>query len=657
MRNLILLALVCFFIQSNAQKTIWTKTVTDDGFMNQLESGNILFKDDSELSLLDHKTGDALWSSSVKTEKNPKFFDGIPFMYFEGKNYAILDASTGEIIDQNESKTNVLDIHYFWEKSRIVVELEREKMHHVLNINLEDLSKSWSVEVGKVQKALFGLATRGSSNAPAIDAAGTIALVDKKHISYISPEGSVSNKTEFKKNIKKVGFNESKEILYVLEDKKNLHFINLKTAEIIHSLEVKEKDLKLKILNDENTVAIIQKKVCIMMDAISGDVIGQFESKDKIKEVFVDDSTGRYYLLLKKNVTELNTSDASVAQTADLDTDFQELYRSKDHVFLSGRGRINQIDLNDLSLKYSKAVQSPPPNDYIEMSDGRLYYYQIGPKFMMSFIGTDGERKWGKEYNSPRRVEIRVVNNDLLVINSTEVNFLSTKDGKSLWKKTVKVDPSFAYVDDEANGEYVFYSEKRVVKFDIDENSIIKSVDKFKFKDFDYETQQPLLLNTDNGTFLKGSNSVFFCSRSGTNASEKHYKKSDNTSGLLKLANTAVTVAAIGSGNADKVVTVYQNGEQVHKGSMVDDMNGSWAYANDAAAKRRAKQNSGSSSYPYVFTKLENKKRGLIFLDSNSAKERFDIVMDEKDPNYILDEIDGVIYYLSNTKLKAIDIK
>jgi len=245
----------------------------------------------------------------------------------------------------------------------------------------------------------------------------------------------------------------------------------------------------------------------------------------------------------------------------------------------------------------------------------------------------------------------------VLIIDDKGAKYLSIKTGKSKWKKGIKSGPAFAYAFDRASEELIFYGDKKVHVMDTKTGRLKTSQEKFKFKDFDYETQTPQVLAVGDNVFLKGSNSIYVTDRNGKLIHEKHYKKSDNTSGLLKWANAAVTVAAIGSGNADKVITVYSDGQQIHKGGMVDGLNDTWAYANNAAAARQAKQNKSSNAYPYVFTKLTSGKRGIILIDPETGEERFELKMDESSPNYIVDDVDGIVFYLSKSQIQALDIK
>lgn len=46
-----------------------------------------------------------------------------------------------------------------------------------------------------------------------------------------------------------------------------------------------------------------------------------------------------------------------------------------------------------------------------------------------------------------------------------------------------------------------------------------------------------------------------------------------------------------------------------------------------------------------------------MFLNPENGNERFDIELDESDPNFIVDEIEGVLFYLNKTSLSAYSLK
>ena len=66
-------------------------------------------------------------------------------------------------------------------------------------------------------------------------------------------------------------------MLYVLEDKKMLHFIDASNGNTNATIELKEKDLKLNVLGDGYTINIVQKKEIRILDGVDGSQKGSHE--------------------------------------------------------------------------------------------------------------------------------------------------------------------------------------------------------------------------------------------------------------------------------------------------------------------------------------------------------------------------------------------
>jgi len=67
-----------------------------------------------------------------------------------------------------------------------------------------------------------------------------------------------------------------------------------------------------------------------------------------------------------------------------------------------------------------------------------------------------------------------------------------------------------------------------------------------------------------------------------------------------------------------------------YRGGIEDIQNDTWKAAEKLKYERRVKQNRNSNVYPYVFTKLEDGKRSLTFINPSNGDERFSIVLAEK---------------------------
>lgn len=653
MKRIYTLLFCAFTLTSLAQENLWTKTISKKTFLKQLDNGNILIKNENEIQLVDNLTGDELWTSQVTTGDDPKFLNDLPFMYFSGKDYAFIDASTGVIIDKSPEKTLILNTHYFWDQSRVIVEEQRGDNLHILNIDLNDVSKSWNVNAGEVQKQLFGLAARGTKNKPSLTKNGNLLLVDKKFINILDNSGKAINRIDFDKKLKKLDFNAEADILYVVEDKKKVHFVNVNSGVTVATIELEEKNPNLNILEDGKYISIIQKKKCTIYNAMDGTEIASHECNDKISDSYISNN-GDFLILSKKTIKRLNPANAEVLAEKTYDTDFKTFFPVEDVLFVKG-SKINEISPLDLSPKYAKSINFGLMNYYYDTPNGRIYTSLTGEKLSMLAVDHSGKKLWNKDTESPVVYEFQVQDNGLLLIDGKEAVFLDYEKGKNIWDKSIKTGGSYAAVTNASNTNMVIHADKRLHFFDKQSSVLTSSSEKVKFKDFDYETQSPQMLLFDEHLFLKGSNSIYITDLGGNILHTKNYNKSDNTSGLLKLANVAVQVAAIGSGNADEVVTVTSNGQE-SRGSMVNGLNDNWEYAEQKAAERKAKQNRSSNEFPYVFTKSESGERCLIFINPRTGEENYSIPMKEKTPTYVIDEIDGVVYYINKTELKAIKL-
>jgi len=537
MKNILFLALLCIAITANSQTELWTKEVSKGAYMSQLDDGKIFLKDKTKIYLVNNETGDIEWENKVATKADPQFFDDLPIMYFEGKSYAVIDATSGDVIDQSKVKTEILNISYYWDVGRVIVEMDRDKHLHVLNVDLNNLSKSWNTKIGQVQKSMFGLVSNSIENRPAIAKDGSLILVDKKFISIVGADGSVTKRIEYKKKLKNLGFNAEKNILYVLEDKKKLHFIDVSNGNTNATVELKEDDLKLNVLGDGSTIGIVQKKEMRILDGVSGSQLGSHEFKDKIKKAYVDEESGRLFALTKKMLSEIDHKSGEIKMDATFKKDFNEIYKVYDKTIISGHSGASPIDLSTLILDYQKPANIPPVHDYVEMGDYVGYTYQIADKFSLNVVDNKGKVIWDKSFSSFTAPSLDVIGNGLLMISGSEASFLDLKNGKSFWDDDVKVGPSFAYGIDEESDDMFMYSDKRLYRFKHSDGSLSKSPEKFKFKDFDYEMQRPQLIVLPDAIFMKGSNTVFVISKDGTLIHEKTYKRISNGATLMKLAN------------------------------------------------------------------------------------------------------------------------
>ena len=126
-------------------------------------------------------------------------------------------------------------------------------------------------------------------------------------------------------------------MVYVVEDKKYLHFVDVNTGNIANTVELKEKKHRLKVLNNGSSVAITQKKKCILYDGKTGQEIRTQEFNEDIKDVYTNDK-GQYLVLAKKSIAQIDPSNGEILSELELDADFTQFYDVDNTLFIGGRG-------------------------------------------------------------------------------------------------------------------------------------------------------------------------------------------------------------------------------------------------------------------------------------------------------------------------------
>lgn len=624
--------------------------------MSQFEDGRLLLQDKSKFTLINNKTGEPYWENKFATNKAPEFLIDLPIMFFEGSQYKVIDAANGYVIDQSNEKTNIIGVSYFWERGFVVLEMKRNKNLHVLNINLKNPTKSWNVIVGPAKKASIDKDLRIGESPPIITADSSLVVFDKKYVTILGKEGNVVQKLNFQSTVKFVEHNQEKNILYLIEGKKRLHFIDLSVGKALNFVQLENNDVKLNILGNGSTINIVQNNEIKVLDAVSSAELGKHMFEDKIKATYIDPADNKFYALTKKTIAEINTSYGTVIRSASFPYKFNDIYEVFGKTIISGSSGASPIDLKSLNFEYPDIPNIPRVYDYVEFGDYVGYIYFRDDHFKFHVVNSSGVVVWKKSYNPTFIPSVDVVGNGLLIVSEKEVTYLDFDYGESIWSDEVKADPSFTYAVDEITNDLYMYSGKRLYKFDYSNGSLSKSQEKFKFKDFDYDFLQPQIFVLDDAIFLKGSNTIFVLNKDGTLKHEKSYKRISTGSTILEVAAIVVAAVAIGTGNANELVNVYSDG-YYRQGGLVDALDISTGVAAQMKYERRLKQNRSSNFYPYVFTKLDNGNRGLIFINPSTGEERFSIEIDDKNPVYIVDDTHGVLYHMGDELLTAYDLK
>jgi len=646
MKNALLFYLLLLSISANSQSELWSRDVSKYTSMTQLENGMIFLKDRSKISAINHKNGDVIWEKRFPSKQEPQFLEDLPVVFFEGEPFAIIDASTGHIIDQSDEKTTVLDISYFWEEAKAVVQLTRQNILYILSIDLNDSTKSWIKDIGKVEKAQLGTTPRKITQESILTKDGTLLFVDKKFAAIIDSTGANAQRLNFKKKITFVAVNQTKNMLYLLEDDKKLHFIDVLNLKSNATFEFDNTNLLITILGDGSTIGVAQRNELRILDGVLGMQVGSQGFDRKINVVYNDEESGRSYVLTHKSLMEIDPQTGGIINTSIFKNAFYQLYKVYDKVILSGPSGISPVNLEKLTLEHVILSKIPRVHDYVEVGKYVCYTNQSRTDFSLHVVDQYGNVGWGDTFYSAVTPSLDVIGNGLLLVSGRKVRYLNVESGSSIWDQSVEVDPSFTFEIDEENDDLFMYSEKRLYHFDYSKGSLTRSNDKFKFDDFDYALQQPRMIVLPNAVFLKGSNTIFVVSKDGELIHKKTYQRINNGSTFWRIAGAIAAVATITSVNDNEMVNIYS-----------DVMYESGYHADRIDYSRRIQQNRSSRQFPFVYSKIGKDKKGLIFLNPENGDERFFIALEDKEPKYIVDNVDGILFHLGKDSLQAFDIR
>jgi len=657
------IALCLFFASiSFGQDIVWT---LDDLGKNcniiQTDDGMLLVSDQTSLRSLQPRTGEINWTvKDIKDLDELSLMSDFPYLKNTGKFYSIIDSRDGNLISYHPEKTYIEKIDELLEDGKLLFNLKSDKKDVVELLDLVS-NKIWSTKIADKIKG-NGILGAYESSKPIITESGKLLIFRKEafHILDVA-DGSILTQVELDDSYDLLSVTEDKSAFIIHWDNKMLKAFSTETGELLW--EQKNKSRHLEVLNagaDNNDWLLLDKKEYTIYDKKSNTPIT--EGKWKSEPSFFYNFENKLFAGIKKDLVELDKTNLEIIKSKSFDDKVKSLKEVNGTILIQTK-YMNEINLNDFNLAYPYKNKIPYSiTDIIDTDNYVLYVNKYSTQMEVAAIDKEGQELWNYSSTSltPPSIDI-LEGGKILVITDTKMAMLNAADGEKVWKKNLSLKPGFTYALNENTNHLGIYNDKKAGYVDLNTGEFFQFEQKVKFKDFDANILSPSIAMLDNGIYLKGSNSIAFYKLDGTQVYNFHYKKSDNTSTFMKLAGAAVTVGAMASGNAGQVVTVTNSntGDVIHKGGMVDGLNDNNAYANQMAAKRQRNANRGSFAIPYVFTKLETGDRGLIFFDMVSGDEKYTITMAEKEPKYILDEYEKMIYYkdTKENKIKAFSLK
>jgi len=238
----------------------------------------------------------------------------------------------------------------------------------------------------------------------------------------------------------------------------------------------------------------------------------------------------------------------------------------------------------------------------------------------------------------------------LIYITSEDANIVNLDTGDQVWKKPLKYKRADAVSStyDAKNDRYLISADEKL--FAIDANSGESSL--LTESKFDGKEDPTGVEIRDGGILLTSSQNMMMLDWNA-NVNWHEYRRAPGKSafgaimmGALAVASAAVATAAYAEANANR----NQLGYYTAKGEASADFGDAMSMATGASIAemlRRFKSTSATENARFVLTKLDEGV-GLVKLNKDSGTMEKEIILQDKKPEYQVDDFGGVLYYKAN---------
>jgi hypothetical protein len=330
----------------------------------------------------------------------------------------------------------------------------------------------------------------------------------------------------------------------------------------------------------------------------------------------------------------------------------------------------NESEIAFLSAATGEDVweKAPKTKGYVQhfyiQDDGILFGIQEGGINKISF---DGQALFKKPLKTGANIMIMAETpQGLIYITGEDTNIVDLKTGDQVWSKPLKYknSASVASAFDNQQNRYLIATDETV--FSIDANSgDISEIAKTKFE----EKESPTTLELKNGNiFLSSSQNMALLDKNGKDIYREYFKSASNSgfvkilAGAVAVASTALamsTAAVAGAnrsafGSVNDLSSYNDTGKEAKRAS---DMFASIGDASFDLMSQRFKATAATENAQFILTKL-NDGVGLVKVNKNTGKVDKEIVLNDKKPEYKVDELEGFLYFKANNNtIQAFNLK
>lgn len=291
---------------------------------------------------------------------------------------------------------------------------------------------------------------------------------------------------------------------------------------------------------------------------------------------------------------------------------------------------------------------------FYEVEDGFLFGIFEGGINKISF---DGKGLFKKPLKTGENLLTMALSpQGLIYITTEDANIINLDTGETVWKKPLKFKKAENVVStyDEKNSRYLIATDE--IMYAIDENTgDYQELVKYKFDE--KEIPNDLQVRGAN-IYLSSNQNMFLFDKDGKEIYHEYYKSPGISTfgkialGVVAVASTALMVhqSAVAGANTNSLGQYNSYGAEANRNA---DMFASIGTASFAAMAKRFRASVATKDSHILLTKTSNGV-GLLKLSKDTGKVEKELTTNDKKPEYIIDEVDNVLYYLSDKKTIAV---
>lgn len=374
------------------------------------------------------------------------------------------------------------------------------------------------------------------------------------------------------------------------------------------------------------------------------------KSKDEIHKMDINGNpTWDDKVKVKGRISNFQITDKGIAVVSDKEGGSSAISLKKsesDIAFLSAE---TGEDLWDKAPKTKGYVQH-----FYEVDGGFLFGVFEGGINKISF---DGKGLFKKPLKTGENILTMAMSpQGLIYITTEDANIINLDNGETVWKKPLKFKRADNVVStyDEANKRYLIATDK--VMYAIDENGgDYEELTSYKFDE--KEVPSDIEMRGDN-IYLSSSQNMYLFDSNGKEIYHEYYKSPGISTfgkialGVVAVASTAMAMqqSAVAGANRNIVGQYNRVGAQAQRNA---DMFASIGTASFTAMAKRFRASVATKDSHVTLTKTGNGV-GLVKLSKDSGEVEKELTTGDKKPEYVIDEVDNVLYYLSDNQTISI---